>query len=89
MAQHHEQLLLCKWCPTLFVSTKSDTETSCPQMDHLTGPSTDPQVMEAAHSIFRLIKVSPLSTYRFVAGNKVLIQGYNSQFDYRAKEKQD
>lgn len=73
----------------LFVSSKSNTETSCPQKDHPAGPSTDQEVMEAAHSIFRLNKVSPFWTYRFIAGNKVLIQGYNSQLDYRAKEKQD
>lgn len=58
-------------------------------MDHLAGTSTDPQVREASYSIFRLIKVSPFLTYRFIAGNEVLIQGYNSQLDYRAKEKQD
>lgn len=58
-------------------------------MDHLAGLSTDPEVMEAAPIIFRLIKVSPLLTYRFIAGNEVLVQGYNSELDYRAKEKQD
>lgn len=89
VTQCHEQLLCCRRCAVLFVSPKSDTETRRPQMDHLAGPSTHPEVTEAAHSIFRLMKVSPLLTYRFIAGDKVLIQGYNPQHDYRAKEKQD
>lgn len=52
ITQHHEQLLCCRWCPALFVSTKSNTETSCTH--HLAGPSIDLEHMKAAHNISRL-----------------------------------